>query len=262
VLLEVLHEGFSALVGPMGGPAVPPSLAEEQACSLDELIARVGFGADSERHGIYPVTVLYVGFLGHAADPPARGPKESDRDYRIRCASAEHVRVERSRHEGFYAICYDVPVADWRACDLEAMLGLVHALLPAPEPHWRESGTILVQSGLVQSGLVQSGLVQSGLIQSGVTQSGTTQSGTQEMGTQVMGGVPVAKDTPPTRPRYALEVARGDFVAYLRLPAFPVQALVEWLSSRGCEINLCHPIRRMPAAKQVHSNVHELSNAR
>src|SRR5215469_3790447 len=77
VLLEVLHEGVSALVGPMGGPAVPPSLIDEQACSLDELVARVGFGAGSEGHGIYPVIVLYVGYLGQAAGPPARESKES-----------------------------------------------------------------------------------------------------------------------------------------------------------------------------------------
>ncbi len=234
VLLEVLHEGCSALVGPMGGPAVPPSLDDERTCSLDELIARAGFGADGEARGIYPVTVLYVGFLGHATDPPAREPKESDRDYRIRCASAERVRLERGRHEGFHAIRYDVPAADWRARDLEALLGLVHALLPAPEPRWRESGTI--------------------------TQEVRTQEvGTHEVGTQEVGA---QENAPATLTRYALEVARGDFVAHLRLPAFPVPALVDWLGSRRCEINLCHPIRSAPPAPRIHSDVRELSEAR
>jgi hypothetical protein len=44
--------------------------------------------------------------------------------------------------------------------------------------------------------------------------------------------------------RCALEVQRGDFVAHLRLPAFPVSALAGWLASRRCEISLRHPIGR------------------
>jgi hypothetical protein len=225
VLLEVLHEGLSALVGPMAGPAVPPSLADEQSCSLEELIAQTGFGANGEGRGIYPVTVTYAGLLGHAAGPLAREPRESDLGYRTRCATASRARLERSRHEGFHTIRYSVPAADWQARDLEALLGLVDALLPAPEPRWRESGTI-----------------------------------TQE--TESMEGVP-GPDAARSRPtRYALEMARGDFVAHLRLPGFPVHALVEWLSSRRCEINLCHPIRRAPTASPTHSNVQEMSDAR
>ncbi len=247
VLLEVLHTvnqqgvnqqgGYSALVGPMGGPAVPPSLADEQSCSLDELIARAGFGADGEGRGIYPVTVLYIGLLEHAAGPPAREPNESELAYRTRCATASRVRLERGRHEGFHTIRYNVPAADWQAPDLEALLGLVDALLPAPEPRWRDSGTITQETAGMQE-----------------------PTSMQETGVPVP--VSVSGAAPSTPARYALEMARGDFVAHLRLPAFPVRALVEWLSSRRCEINLCHPIRRVPTASQAHSNVHELSNAR
>jgi hypothetical protein len=40
--------------------------------------------------------------------------------------------------------------------------------------------------------------------------------------------------------QYCLQIARGEFVAYLRLPQFPTGALADWLRSRRCEINLCH----------------------
>jgi hypothetical protein len=49
--------------------------------------------------------------------------------------------------------------------------------------------------------------------------------------------------------RYALQVARGDYVAYLRLPVFPVRALAQWLKGKNCEINLCHPVVNMQYAR-------------
>ncbi len=45
-----------------------------------------------------------------------------------------------------------------------------------------------------------------------------------------------------------LEVARGDFSAYLRLPTFPARALTEWLACRRCEIHLLHPVMKIDAA--------------
>jgi hypothetical protein len=40
-----------------------------------------------------------------------------------------------------------------------------------------------------------------------------------------------------------VHVARGEYVASLRLPSFPTTALVEWLSHRRCAIDLYHPVR-------------------
>jgi hypothetical protein len=202
VLLEVVHDGVSALVGPMGGPAVPASLAEEEICALEELIARVGLGADAEDRGILPVTVVYAGLLGNDAGPPVREPGESRADHRLRCLTAERIRLERGRHEGFHALRYDVPVAIWQAEDLEALIGRVYALLPAREPRWRESGTITHVPPDVNTATAGVG-------------------------------------------RCTLEVQRGDFVAHVRLPAFPVSALVDWLARRPCEINLCQPMQRL-----------------
>jgi hypothetical protein len=48
--------------------------------------------------------------------------------------------------------------------------------------------------------------------------------------------------------QYCLEVARGDYAAFLRLPVFPTLALAEWLAHRHCEINLCNPRSPRPSA--------------
>ena len=53
VLLEVVHDGLSALVGPMGGPAVPDSLAGEERCTFDELMSLTGFDADAGARGLH-----------------------------------------------------------------------------------------------------------------------------------------------------------------------------------------------------------------
>jgi len=44
---------------------------------------------------------------------------------------------------------------------------------------------------------------------------------------------------------YCLQVGRGDYVAHLRLPLFPMLALAEWLTYRHCDINLRHPVMRL-----------------
>lgn len=221
ILLEVVHDEFSALVGPMGGPAVPAALAGERTCTFDDLILSAGFDAEAPGRGIYPVTVVYADFLGtgflasgeSVAGFPglARGPRESGADYRMRCVAAERVRLERGRHEGFHALRYDVPAALWRAEDLEALIARACALLPAHEPRWRESGIITHEP---------------------------------TFSTEPPGAT--AGDTQPRASRCVLEVQRGDFVAHLCLPAFPVSALADWLGRRPCEINLRQPMGKRP----------------
>jgi len=42
-----------------------------------------------------------------------------------------------------------------------------------------------------------------------------------------------------------LQVGRGDYIAHLRLPAFPTLALADWLASRHYDINLRHPVIKL-----------------
>ncbi len=51
--------------------------------------------------------------------------------------------------------------------------------------------------------------------------------------------------------QYCLEVVRGDYGAFLRLPVFPTLALAEWLANRRCEINLCQPVMKIEAIARV-----------
>lgn len=203
VLLEVVHAGHSALVGPMAGPTPPPTMDQGRGYALPRLLAHVGLTSDAKERWRYPVIVTYSGIFRDDACPPARKPIESDRQYRQRCAAAESIRLERATHEGIHIVRYDVDPASWTATDLERLLVLAYRLLPTREPQWRESGAILQEPIGTNDG----------------------------------------RRTPAIQ--YCLHVARGDFAAYLRLPLFPVHALVEWLATRACQILLDHPVAKL-----------------
>jgi hypothetical protein len=47
-----------------------------------------------------------------------------------------------------------------------------------------------------------------------------------------------------------LQVARGDYIAHLRLPAFPTIALAEWLMHRHYDIHLRHPLIKVDLMKR------------
>ncbi len=211
VFLEVVHDGHSALVGPMGGPTLPPTLTSDRAYPLEDLLSEVGLGAeiDDTHARAYPVLVTYAGLFRDMAYPHPREPNESDRTYAARCATAERVRLERTRHEGIHVIYYEVPPKAWDARDLERLMGLAYALLPTMEPRWRDAGTV-----------------------------------TQDTFAAGRGG-----RTPTLH--YCLEVVRGDYAAFLRLPVFPTRALAEWLAHRRCEISLCQPIMKIEAIAQM-----------
>jgi hypothetical protein len=52
--------------------------------------------------------------------------------------------------------------------------------------------------------------------------------------------------------RYCMQIERGDYAAYLRLPAFPLHALAERLATRPCEILLGQPVVKTETlAKQI-----------
>jgi len=213
VFLEVLHGGLSALVGPMGGPTPPSTIEPDSAYRLDDLLSRVGLETNAEDEAesarALPVLVTYAGHFHELSYPPPRETHESDAQYATRCATAERVRLERARHEGIHLIHYEVPSAQWKAPDLEALLGLAYRLLPTLEPRWRDSGTIAQDTFAAERGERE----------------------------------PIL--------HYCLEVARGDYAAYLRLPVFPTLAVAEWLGDRRCDINLCHPVVKIEGAARV-----------
>jgi len=202
VYLEVVRPNphASAIVGPMGGPALPAILSPERCYSLDELLAHAQLGRDAATHGAYVVIVKYAGICPHPVSPPPRGKEESDEDYLSRRTANERARVEHARHEGIHVIRYDVPPETWRAADLDTLMALIYRLLPTNEPRWREVGAV-----------------------------------TQE----TFAGDRAGRE--PTY-QYCLQVARGEYVAHLRLPLFPSSALVDWLRTRRCDISLCHPV--------------------
>jgi hypothetical protein len=209
VFLEVVHAGMSALVGPMGGPAVPATLSAERTYRLDDLLNRAGFGPDADSRFSYPVLVTFAGTYREAACPLAREARESDTQYEARQLAAERTRLARARHEGIHLIQYDVPAEQWKASDLEMLMALAYRLLPATEPSLREAGCI----------------------------------------TQEQFAAPVGQQ--PATLHYCLEVARGDYAAYVRLPAFPTNALAEWLAERRCEISLRHPVMKIAKASRT-----------
>jgi len=61
---------------------------------------------------------------------------------------------------------------------------------------------------------------------------------------------------------YCLQVGRGDFVAHLRLPAFPKLAIADWLESRHFELNLRHPVMRTELVSRGWRCVERLSAAK
>jgi hypothetical protein len=211
VFLEVVHDGRSALVGPMGGPTPPPTVSPDRAYPLEDLLSHIGLGTeiDDKHPRVYPVLVTYAGLFSEMAIRHPRHPKESDTLYATRCAAAERVRLERTRHEDIHVIRYDVPPTEWKARDLERVIGLAYGLLPTMEPRWRDAGTI-----------------------------------TQETFAAGRGG-----RTPTLH--YCLKVVRGDYAAHLRPPVFPTIALAEWLANRRCEISLCQPVMKIEAVARM-----------
>lgn len=124
---------------PMGGPTRRDLPALRRNCAIEacECAQDAFFSWIAEA-----VLVTYAGLFRDMAYPHPRQPTESDRTYAARCATAERVRLERTRHEGIHVIRYEVPPKAWEARDLERLMGLAYALLPAIEPRWRDGGTI------------------------------------------------------------------------------------------------------------------------
>lgn len=241
VFLEVVCERASALVGPMGGPRPPATLAADRFYGFAEFLRLLGLidgpGDVDPIHsglptGTYPVTVRFAGIWHHeptSVAPPIREPHESAAAFRARCEVVEQRRIARSRHEGLHVVSYPVAARRWRAYDLDRLMGLAYGLLPASEPRWRQSGTIVRRP-----------------VSQEAAGSRTLTIGAPVTGTATGAAGPVRR----TRRRRSpwppcisyLEVGRGEYVASLEMPEFPAHGLVDWLKQRPCEISLCHAV--------------------
>lgn len=62
--------------------------------------------------------------------------------------------------------------------------------------------------------------------------------------------------------QYCLQVARGEYIAHLRLPHFPTSALADWLRTRKCDINLCHPVVSVEAMSRTAATPSKPAEAR
>jgi hypothetical protein len=238
VFLEVVHDGCSALVGPMAGPTPPDSHDHERRYSLPNLLAHVGLGSEcgGVHSHVYPVTVTYSGIFRDEANTPSRKSGESDQRYRERCAAAEGLRVERACHEGVHVVRYDREPAAWEARDLECLMALAYRCLPTREPRWRESGAIVQE--VVGAG------------DEAFLRGRCAHQRRGEAGPHYRSERRRRRVTPALR--YCVHIARGDYAAYLRLPAFPLLALADWLATRRCEILLGQPVVRTEAlAEQI-----------
>jgi len=161
--------------------------------------------------GTYPVTVRFAGIWHQeptSVAMPVREPRESAAAFRARCDVVEQRRIARSRHEGLHVASYPLPMGQWRAHDLDRVMGLAYSLLPSSEPRWRQSGTIVRRP--LRDG---------------------------EPGARRRRG---RSPWPPCIS--SLEVGRGEYVSSLWLPGFPARAMVDWLGRRPCEISLCHAV--------------------
>lgn len=246
-LLEVTPVGgqddADALLGPMASP-LPTELLIDRRFALEELIELLGFerplhdaslgdsgslddvaetaamscGLDRSCRQ-YQVIVTYSPICNWEPRLPKRRLREVDVRYSQRIDAAERVWIDRARYQGIYLLAYDVPPCEWRAEDLEKLLRVAYGFLPVTEPHWRESGSIITADFVNRFDLRD-------------RRSRHPQ--------------PLTVVTAP-----CLRVGRGDYVAHVRLPAFPVLALADWIGSRDCDINLRHPMSRPDSSVEL-----------
>jgi hypothetical protein len=105
-----------------------------------------------------------------------------------------------------------VPPREWSAEDLENLLRVAYGFLPATEPHWRESGSIITAEF--------------------VNRVNPRERGSQQLQSPAIVAAP------------CLMVGRGDYVAHVQLPTFPALALADWIGSRDYDISLRHSMPR------------------
>jgi hypothetical protein len=215
VFLELIDRrvNIDAHVGPMSGPVPPASLGVDRYWTFHDFLTLLGF---SPTHGgpntddAYAVMVRDTGIWNASARRPERGLRETPEQFKRRVEAADRAHLDRARHEGMHLVRYAVPPKRWTARDLEQVMRLAYRTLPVSEPRWRDSGTLSQRGAEAGRSRIELG---------------------------------------NTAGRFSLEVGRGDYVASVQLPCFPVLALAEWLAKRPCDIHLRHPVGELEAPR-------------
>jgi hypothetical protein len=209
VYLEVVraHPHASAIVGPMDGPTPPSILSPERCYSIEELIAHTQVADGPDAEGAYAVIVKHTGIFDGAAAYPPPHRRKGESDAEYVLRAAPMARARRER-------------AQYEG------FHVVH--YDVPPDLWRAGDLDLLMALLYR------------LLPTHEPQWRETGAVTQET---FAGGRPGGEPAY----QYCLQVARGEYIAHLRLPHFPTCALADWLRTRKCDINLCHPVASVRA---------------
>jgi hypothetical protein len=213
VFLEVLHGGLSALVGPMGGPTPPSTIEPDCAYRLDDLLSRAGLGtnAEDDEDSLRTYPAL-VTYAGHFRELSYPPPREAhESDAQYATRCATAERIRLERAR-------------------HEGIHIIRYDVPSAQWTARDLEALL---GLAYHLLP------------------TPEPRWRDSGTITQNTFAAERGDREPTVHYCLEVARGDYAAYLRLPLFPTLAVAEWLGDRRCDINLCHPVVKLEAAARV-----------
>jgi hypothetical protein len=210
--LEVTHADGDALVGPFAGPLPPSTMSRERTFSLDALLALLGFDSTSDHHlehddTAHPRDYLVVVAYSPISHQQPFPPVRQPREDDRRYAERRRV-AENTRIERSRLQGFHLVSYDVAPKDWTA-----HDI----------DMLLMLAYGLLP----------------------TTEPRWRESGAITQAKFANPRDGHRVTIAHALQIARGDYIAYLQLPTFPTTALAEWLSSRHCEINLRHPVMKL-----------------
>jgi hypothetical protein len=208
-LLEIAHPDGDALVGPMAAP-LPTAAMEGKAFTLDALLD-------------------VAGFAGLGSDCPPCGSEDPRWHLVIVTYSQIHERHpfpparQPQETDAQYQPRYDT--AERIRIERSSQQGIHLVRYDVPPEDWTAQDLEALM--VVAYQLLP----------------------TSEPRWRESGAITQAKFVNPPHERvtlaYCLQVGRGDYIAHLRLPAFPTLALADWLAYRHCEINLRQPVMRL-----------------
>jgi len=218
--LEVAYADSDALVGPMAGPLPPPAMPKDCQLSLDTLLAVLGFDqpgggnfagsgsgseSDSDSHCLRQYTVIVTYSPIWQRHPFPPVRQDNETDAQ-------------------YGQRFDA--AEQIRIERTRHQGIHLVRYDTPSKTWTAHDLEMLM--VMAYRLLP----------------------TNEPRWRESGAITQAKFVNPREGHrvtlaYCLQVGRGDYVAHLRLPAFPMHALAEWLASRHFDINLRHPVMKL-----------------
>lgn len=212
VLLEVAHPDGDALVGPMTGPLPPPTMSLGEHFSLDGLLAELGFAT---RDGCW--ARLGSSRPGQYEVVVTYSPIWKRHPFPPEREGDETDAQYRARYEA----------GEVMQIERVRYQGIHLIRYEVPPRDWTDRDLEMLMV-LAYRFLP------------------TDEPRWRESGAITQGRFAAPRDE-GRRVTVApcLQVGRGDYVAHLRLPAFPARALADWLASRHYDINLRHPVIKL-----------------